>query len=193
MLLGFILLVAACASHRQSAGVEVPGHSFPQTTDLECPNESCRLGEWLACARVDVRANPGATQPLIGRFVRGDRFEITAGTLLTIQPGVVRVTREVRQPDREGGQVYRVGDTIYLLGHITEGFFAAIHNGRRVRTDIFWPWQYAGGYQIDGELIRDAISERWMRTSLAQRTGWVLDNADVVSPAPSMTCPDDRR
>jgi hypothetical protein len=163
-----------------AAAWQAPGYFFPHRLKLECPTESCVLGRWLACADTTVRERPGSSQWAIGQIPRGARFPVVGAELLTLEPGVVRVTRDVEQ----GGRAFKAGETLLLLGHVGEGFFAVSYQGRSGTVEIFWPWKRAGGFSVAGELVRDAVTERWMQTVVAGQPGWVQDDAaSIVSPA----------
>jgi len=169
---------------------QTPGYFFPHRLALECPTESCVLGSWLACGDTVVRERPGTTQWGVGRIPRGTRFPVLGADLLTLEPGLVRITREVRQ----GDHLFKAGDTLLVLGHIGEGFFAVSNQtGSTTTVELFWPWKHAGGFDVAGELVRDAVTERWMRTNMGGRPGWVLDDEEnLISPAGQtepMRCP----
>ena len=170
--------VTPWARQRPSAA-SVPGYGFPWATDLGCPNQACSFGHWLACATVDVRDAPGSVESVTWRLSRGERFEAWAGILLTLEPGEVRVTREFRQDKGVAQRVYRAGDTLHLLGHLAGQRFAAIHNGRPVTVDLFWPSKTGAGHPIAGALVRADVSQRWMLAVQGERSGWILQNADV--------------
>jgi hypothetical protein len=163
-----------------AAAVSVPGYRFPWSTDLGCPNASCPFEPWWACATVDVREAAGSAGPVSWRLSKGDRFEAWASLLLTLEPGEVRVTRDIRQGSGVHQRVYRNGDTLYVLGHIANGRFAAIHRDRPVTVEVFWPLSPAGNYPVAGELIRPEVSERWIGVVQGERSGWILQSADVV-------------
>jgi hypothetical protein len=162
--------------------VQIPGYTFPYRVDLSCPSEDCVLGLWLACANTPVREKPGKSQPVLGQIPRDGRFTVVGGALLSIEPGIVRVTSDVHQRVDGVEHVYKTGDTLFLLGHVGVGWFAAVHNGQPADVEIFWPWQHAGGFPIAGDLIRDATTELWMQTSINRQSGWLLDDAGVISP-----------
>lgn len=146
------------------------GYSFPHLIE-RCPAETCPVGRWLACEVTPIRQRPGATQEIIGRVSRGGLFDVIDGALLVLQPGEVRVTRSIRQ----GANVYERGDVLSILGHFGEGVFAAVHRANLVDVEIFWPWRHGSGWTISGELVREEVTEFWLKTSVDARPGWVLN------------------
>jgi hypothetical protein len=170
----------------------VPGYAFRWATDLGCPNDTCTFGTWLACAAVDVHDAVGTAEPASWRLSRGDRFEAFAGLLLTLQPGEVRVTREIRQGSRADQRIYHAGDTLHLLGQLAGQRFAAIHKDRPVTVDLFWSSKPASNHPVAGELVRADVGERWMFVVNGERTGWILHTPDVHPPdgrTDPRTCP----
>ena len=159
----------------------VPGYSFPYVLHLECPSEVCRNGRWLACRTTSVWSAPGARQ-LVGRISAGEYFQVVGTARLVRQAGIVRVTEDVRQPGRGTEDHYAVGDTLFVIGHLGEGWFAAVHNGRTVSVDVFWPDPIGGGWRPQGKVLREHQSEVWLQTSVNGRAGWARsDTASLVS------------
>ena len=167
------LLLAAVAAW------QVPGYFFPHRLRLDCPTEACVLGRWIACADTPVRERPGTSQWLVGQVPKGARFPVVGAELLTLEPGVVRVNRDVEQ----AGRLFKTGETLILLGRVGEGFYFISSQGRSGTIEVFWPWKRQSGVNEAAELIRDAVTERWMQTTITGKPGWVLDDGTVLSPA----------
>lgn len=195
LVLSFFAALHGATSARDS-DVQVPGYTFPYLTE-RCPSERCPVGRWLACEATPIRERPGTTQKVVGQIGRGGFFEVNDGALLTLQPGEVKVTRAVRQ----GANLYEAGDTLFVLGHFGEGWFDAVHKGKPVRVDSFWPWRFAGGGEISGELVREEVTEFWLKTSVDAKPGWVLntrhyrsllkdDEVTLVPPSWRVVLPD---
>jgi hypothetical protein len=183
LVLAFAVLVSPFQSTPGVGGdVQIPGYTFPYRVNLRCPSENCALGRWLACANTTVREKPGTLERALGQIPRDGRFPVVGGILLSLEPGIVRVTRDVRQRVDGVEHLYKAGDTLFLLGHLGEGWFAAVHDGKATTVEVFWPWKPAGGFRIAGDLLREATTERWMQTSFGRQPGWVLDDSGVVSP-----------
>lgn len=180
-------MVATCVSsaRRDLALLAPPGYTFPYATTLNCPSEVCVIGRWLACDSVPLHSGPAHSQPTLDWIQPGERFDVVAAAAVTFVPGAVEVTETVRQR-RSGGteREYVVGDTVFILAHLGEGWFSTVHRRERTLTEIFWPWDRGSGWKISGRVVQENEEEVWLQAVLAdKRTRWLRAGSGlVVSP-----------
>jgi len=89
-----------------------------------CPYEACAYREWTAHRSVTVYDTWKAGRRTVAQLVEGDRVTGVTGAVVTSQPGVIRMDRDL--PD----QNLRSGDTILTYAYRGEGFSAVWYKGR---------------------------------------------------------------
>lgn len=173
-------LVVGCAGSGGEAGSEAgpsepDGLVFPATFQVQCQSEVCIPGRWLACDSVPVVEAPLRADRVVGWLTGGDWFEVPGANIVVREPGIVRVVRGFEQGDRLAQTVYRPGDTVYILGYRGEGHFTVWYRGGLTTADVFWPWSRGTVEDPTGDLLREAVTEFWIRAEMEDGTlGWVL-------------------
>ena len=149
--------------------------SFPMIFPRGClRGEACYPGTWVACDSVAVVEGPLTPDRVTTWIVRNEPFEVQEANTLVLVPGVVRVARDTREGAGPDKQLYRAGDTLYVLDHYGEGFFHVWYQRGVFAVELFWPWERAGGFEISGEVLQELESEVWLRVETRGGIrGWV--------------------
>ena len=176
-----------------------PGVELPYIVEPACPGEGCTFGRWLACDSIPLYRAPGEAGASGGYLSPDQSFEVTSGAVVVDVPGVIVVTRPVRQRMISSDSIlFAPGDTLYVLDYVGEGFFHAWHADSVLEIEVFWPWEpfYAGPeYEYGGEVVQERSASFWVETPQSPSApSWVwVDRSALAAPnlisAFEPTCP----
>ena len=184
-----ILVLCFACTHTGSPEADplgVPeGLTFPMLLQAGCRNEKCMGGTWAACDSLPVVQAPWRPAQVIAWLTRNEQFEVQDANTVVVVPGVVLVTQDIRQGffGTEGTEEpFSAGDTLYVLDYRSEGRFNVWHRGGVFRVVAFWPWSGQPGPTGLAEVLRESVSEFWLRVETQSGIrGWVLrDNERIL-------------
>ncbi len=89
-----------------------------------CPYEGCGYGPWTAKRPVTVYVTWKTGRRTISQLAVGDRATGVTGAVVTVEPGVIRMDRDLPEQD------LRRGDTILTYAFRGEGFSAVWFKGK---------------------------------------------------------------
>jgi hypothetical protein len=153
--------------------------AFGQTPALprfdwgECPGEYCRYGAWTVQQPVTLFNTYKAGRHPVGRLAAGEKVTGMTGVVITYEPGVIRMDRDL--PDAG----LRRGETFLTYGYPTEGFSAVLVHGKYLPWfDISfakWPdFSGCGNEHCAATVVDLGRKAWWAQVKLASgRTGWV--------------------
>lgn len=176
-----IILICLGCTDAPSSGSDVAmapeGLALPMI--FECRGESCSPGTWAACDSLAVVQGPLTPDRVITWLTRNEQFRVQGANTVVLVPGVVRVTRDTQEGFPPYRQLYRAGDTVYVLDSSGEAIFHVWYQGGISSVELFWPWERAGGFEISGEVLQEQESELWLRVETSGGIrGWVLKDSE---------------
>jgi hypothetical protein len=208
-----ILVMCACASTSdtpavvgQSAQESQPGDGPPvvnglweERISIACPGTHC-YGP-LAAAAADLRAQPNAGAPIVGRLVAGEwvqgvewiyrmrpiRGEVRAafdayydGRMRTIQPGAIIYIVDARQDDGSDYQVWFQGFTFTLAADDERIEWALPSAAQRAADEAVGAGEWVRVRRDSGQ---EGFVNRWAVECLAEWTEY-CEHARPASPTP---------
>ena len=138
-----------------------------------CPGEYCGYSEWTVDQPVTVYDTYKEGRKAVARLAKGDKVTGVTGVVITFQPGVIRMDRDL--PEQELGR----GDTILTYAYRGEGFSAVSFKGKyRSDFDIsFTKWPDGSGCgngHCAATYLDLGKKSWWAEVKFASgRTGWV--------------------
>lgn len=157
---------------------------FPLLISVECQSEVCYPGLWIACDSIPIVRSPLTPEMVVGWLSRNESFRMHGANVMVNVPGAIHITEDFQQ-SVGGGQSYSAGDTLYALDHRGEGFFTTWYRGGLTTTEIFWPWDRGGGWEIRGDVLQEAQTEFWVRAEgTGGADGWIRQDAERMLIGP---------
>lgn len=95
-----------------------------------CPFECCTYRRWGVRADTVLYRERSTRSPVAGRARKGEHVTGLTGVVITVEPGVVRVKKEMTLGTDGRGVKARPGDVIYLLHYQGEGIYKFWLRGR---------------------------------------------------------------
>jgi hypothetical protein len=145
-----------------------------------CPYETCAYRQWTAHRSVTAYDTWKPGRQAIAKLAEGDKVTGITGVVITFQPGVIRMDR-----DLPGERLLR-GDTVLTYAYRGEGFSAAWFKGRYYTGfDISfaeWPdGTGCGGTHCAATYVDLGKKSWWAKVKLKSgQTGWVeMDLAQI--------------
>jgi hypothetical protein len=145
-----------------------------------CPYETCAYRQWTAHRSVTVYDTWKQERHPIAKLAEGDKATGITGVVITFQPGVIRMDRDLP------AEHLSPGDTVLTYAYRGEGFSAAWFKGRYYADlDISfakWPdGSGCGGPHCAATYLYLGRKSWWAKVKLKSgRTGWVeMDLSDV--------------
>jgi hypothetical protein len=138
-----------------------------------CPYETCAYRQWTAHRSVTVYSAWKQGRRTIAQLAAGETVTGLTGVVITFQPGVIRMDRDLP------GQGLLQGDTVLTFAYRGEGFSAVWFKGRYHRDfDISfakWPdGTGCGGAHCAATYMDLGRKSWWAKVRLKSgRTGWV--------------------
>jgi hypothetical protein len=197
-----LILLALHASHL--AAQQPPRTPF--VTRGACPFECCQLGQWLTHDTLPVFDRERASgaplfflQPSQGFFAdSADFFTLALGLILVRRP--LRLSDYLAEaesppvPPRVDSdsltalrQPLAPGDTVYLIGEVSEVGERVWTRGRAVTVESFWAEPGVEDTNAPAILLRPIVHEWWVRINAHGRRGWIqawerhLEGTDACS------------
>jgi hypothetical protein len=167
MICAGILSAAFCQDDGESKEMATPALPFYDWG--ACPYETCAYRQWT----VTVYDTWKAERRPIAQLAVGDQVTGIAGAVVTLQPGLIRMDRDLP------GQDLRRGDTVFTYAYRGEGFAAVWFKGKyHSLFDISfakWPdGTGCGGADCAATYMDLGRKSWWVEVKLASgRTGWV--------------------
>ena len=166
----WVVLLGASVAWSQTNGGPP---KLPFVDSNTCPGEGCQYREWTARKAVVVYDTWKASRREIGRLVKGEKVTGVTGVVITNEPGVVRMDRDLP----EAG--LKRGDTILTYAYRGEGETAAWFNGKYYPDfDISFAKSPdgtgCGGDRCAATYVKAGKKAWWAEVRLQSgRTGWV--------------------
>ena len=126
MICAGILSAALC---QQDSSKEMAAPALPFYDWGVCPYETCAYKQWTAHRAVTVYDTWKAERRPIAQLAEGDRVTGIGGAVVTLQPGVIRMDRDLPE------QNLRRGDTPHEAGsiHFPERNYHSVRIGHHQR------------------------------------------------------------
>ena len=122
------ILIAAFAVFGQNSRP-----TMPFVDKGACPFECCTYREWTVDRTTAVRSAMRDGSSIAFRLKKGERVRGLTGTVITSQPGEVRVLKRTKI----GRFTAQPGDTLYLLTYVGEGFHRVWYKGRITEEETY--------------------------------------------------------
>lgn len=138
-----------------------------------CPYETCRYTKWTAHRAITMYDTWKDGRQAVAQLREGDQVTGIRGVVITFQPGLVRVDRDLPEKD------LRRGETILTYADRGEGFSAVFVNGRYVAEfDLSFAklpdGTGCGGGHCAATYMDLGRKSWWAEVRLGSgRTGWV--------------------
>lgn len=160
---------------------QTPPPALPFRQQGACPYEHCRYGDpWTVHRAATLYDTWKPGRRAVGQLRPGERVTGITGVVITSEPGVIRMDRDL--PEKG----LRRGDRILAYGGASEGFSAVWFNGRfDPEFDISfakWPdGTGCGGSHCAATSLDLGKKDWWIEVKLASgQTGWV--GSDLTRP-----------
>jgi hypothetical protein len=162
--------------------------STPFVARGACPFECCQLGPWIARDMLPAYAGERANGTPLFRVLPGERMVADSGDFYTLALGLIGVRRPLRLADYLADEdttradaarlaVLRrdlaVGDTIYLIGEVTEVGERVWLRGVAATVQAFWAEPEFADPTAPALLIRPIVHEWWVHVTAGARHGWI--------------------
>ena len=145
----------------------------PLRIDGACPFECCTYGAWTTTAETTVyeEPDPGSAQ---WTLPAGTPLEAESGFVVLTEIGVAIVRDTVRMYTESGGErLAAVGDTLFILDNVGEGFRRVWHEGTILQTDAVSGFVPGEGV-LPADVLVEPRQEWWTRVRTPNgRTGWL--------------------
>jgi len=142
VLLAVALLCCSLAAGATPAAQRSRGSSRPPRMYSDfgaCPFECCTYRRWGVNAETAVYRGRSARSPVVFRARKGEHVTGLTGVVITVEPGVVKIKREMTL-GADGRRVKaRPGDVLYLLHYVGEGDYKFWLRGRIYQDEM--PYQ----------------------------------------------------
>jgi hypothetical protein len=170
------VLPAAFSQDARPSGGEPKAMAVPDLPFYDwsaCPYEGCVYHQWTAYRPATVYDTWKQGRQPVARLAAGDKVTGITGGVVTLQPGLIRMDRDL---PAEG---LRSGDTILTYAYRGEGFSAVWFKGKYYpEFDISfakWPdGAGCGGAHCAATYVDLGKKSWWVEVKLSSgRTGWV--------------------
>jgi hypothetical protein len=156
------------AESKAMAAPELPFYDW-----VACPYEGCAYGPWTMHQAITLYDTWKPERRAIAQLTVGERVTGIMGVVITFQPGLIQMDRDLPSED------LRRGDTIFTYAYRGEGF-SAVWFKQRYRRDFdisFAKWPDGtgcGGEHCAATYIDLGRKTWWAKVRLGTgRTGWV--------------------
>lgn len=204
LLRSLAVLLALCSSRLAAQG---PPRT-PFVTRGACPFECCQLGPWLTHDTLPVFDRERASGAPLFLLQPSQRFRADSADFYTLALGLILVRRPLRladylaeaeaqapprsaqaPPDSVAALHRRLapGDTVYLIGEVSEVGEQVWSHGRTATVEGFWSEPGAEDGNAPAILLRPIVHEWWVRINAQGRRGWIqawerhIEGADACS------------
>jgi hypothetical protein len=162
--------------------------STPFVARGACPFECCQLGPWIARDTLAAYAGERANGTPVFRVLPGERMDADSGDFYTLALGLIGVRRPFRladyladddttraEPERLAvlRRPIAVGDTLYLIGEVTEVGERVWLRGVAATVQAFWAEPEFDDPKAPAFLIRPIVHEWWVHVTAGARHGWI--------------------
>jgi len=156
-----------------------------------CPFECCQLGHWQTHDTLPVFARERASAPPLFSLLPSQDFLADSADFYTLALGVILVRRPLRlsdylaenQPPQASApdsgnlmglrQLLAAGDTVYLIGEVSEMGERVWTHGRIVTVGSFWAEPGVEDAGAPAILLRPIVHEWWVHINAQGRRGWI--------------------
>jgi hypothetical protein len=189
MLLRSLAVLLALCSSRLAA--QRPPRT-PFVTRGACPFECCQLGSWLTHDTLPVFDHERASGAPLFVLQPSQGFRADSADFYTLALGLILVRRPLRladylaeaealprsspaRPDSVTAlrQPLVPGDTVYLIGEVSEVGEQVWSHGRTATVESFWSEPGADDANAPAILVRPIVHEWWVRINAQGRRGWI--------------------
>jgi hypothetical protein len=183
-----LILVALLPSHL--AAQQPPRTPF--VIRGACPFECCQLGRWLTHDTLPVFDRERASGAPLFFLQPSQGFLADSADFYTLALGLILVRRPLRlsdylaeaeSPPVSPGvdsdsrtalrQPLAPGDTVYLIGEVSEVGERVWTRGRAVTVESFWAEPEVDDANAPAILVRPIVHEWWVRIDAHGRRGWI--------------------
>ncbi|MGE0705610.1 MAG: hypothetical protein AB7P22_16915, partial [Vicinamibacterales bacterium] len=188
LVLGLLLLLTAGPRAQTSAPAGLPPLPFEDIG--ACPFEGCSYREWIARESVQIRRDRASSSPVVFELAAGEVVTAVTGTVVTVVPGILRVSTPVTLESLYGVLAVSPQDTVYLLTYEGEGFYKAWFRGR-LHTGVDVGQITGGGCRVAadcaGRIVAEPTMVWWVQVRNAKgQVGWtdrpeLFDNKDALA------------
>lgn len=98
-----------------------------------CPFECCTYRDWTVDKPTAIRSAMRDGSSIAFRLKKGERVKGMTGVVITSQPGEVRVLKRTKI----GKFTAQLGDTLYLLTYVGEGFHRVWYKGKITEEETY--------------------------------------------------------
>lgn len=178
----------------------------PFVTRGACPFECCQLGQWLTHDTLPVFDRERASGTPLFLLQPSRAFRADSADFYTLALGRILVRRPLRlsdylaegeqptaSPPGDSGSVIALrrllapGDTVYLVGEVSEVGERVWIRGRLATVQAFWAEPGVEDANAPAILVRPIVHEWWVRINANGRRGWIqawernLEGTDACS------------
>jgi len=186
--LGLLLFLTADPRGQALAPATLPPLPFEDIG--ACPFEGCSYREWIARESIEIKRDRASSSPVAFELAAGEVVTAVTGTVITVVPGILRVSTPVTLETLQGVLTVSPQDTVYLLTYEGEGFYKAWFKGRlHSMVDV---GQISGGgcrvaADCAGRIVAEPTMVWWVQIRNAKgQVGWtdrpeLFDNQDALA------------
>lgn len=153
-----------------------------------CPFECCQLGAWITRDPIPVYSRSRATGAPLFQLRPGERLVADSADFYTLALGLIQVRRSFHLADYLADedpadtnaprravlrQPLAVGDTMYLIGEVTEVGERVWWRGVAATVQAFWAEPGYDDPKAPAILIRPIVHEWWVHVTAAGWPGWI--------------------
>jgi hypothetical protein len=153
-----------------------------------CPFECCQLGSWIARDTLPAYSHDRPTGVPLFRLLPGELLVADSADFYTLALGLIRVRRPFRLADYLADEEttnadaatlatlrrpLAGGDTVYLVGEVTEVGERVWFRGVSVTVQAFWAEPTFDDPKAPAALVRPIVHEWWVHISSGGRSGWI--------------------
>ena len=202
LLRSLAVLLALCSARLAAQGLP----RTPFVTRGACPFECCQLGAWLTHDTLPVFDRERASGAPLFVLQPSQGFHADSADFYTLALGLILVRRPLRLADYLADaeappraaqaapdsvtalrQPLAPGDTVYLIGEVSEVGEQVWSHGRTLTVGSFWSEPGGEDAHAPAILVRPIVHEWWVRINAQGRRGWIqawerhLEGTDACS------------
>jgi hypothetical protein len=183
-----VILLVLCSS--RLAAQHPPRTPF--VTRGACPFECCQLGHWLTHETLPVHARERASGTPLFALQPSQDFVADSADFYTLALGLILVQRPFRLADYLADDEHALaatqadsarltawrqplapGDTVYLIGEVSEVGERVWTHGRTATVEGFWAEPGVEDANAPAILVRPIVHEWWVHIDAHGRRGWI--------------------
>jgi hypothetical protein len=106
---------------------------IPYADHGACPFECCTYRRWVANKETILRKDRRDDSPVAFKVRKGERVTAVTGVVITTEPGQARLLKPIAIADKRA----RIGDVVYLLTDLGEGFCKVWYKGKMTEAEVY--------------------------------------------------------